>query len=207
MESPTATYNKTKSSIEERLAEFKETWYSGSILTELVFCLCTPQTNAHKGWEAATQIMLLKHQSSEAIAKTLRANGVRFHNVKSTRIAVALGEYTDTSLRSLIENIAMKGNGVRMARDFIANSVSGLGMKEASHFMRNIGFVSDVAILDRHILRRLADNKVIDSIPKLKKSTYLEIESKMTDFSRQCKVPLGALDLVFWYQSKGEIFK
>lgn len=207
MEAPSITYNAIKSNIDKRLAEFKETWQTGSVLTELVFCLCTPQTDAHKGWKAATEIMEFEAKDSQSIGKILRSNGVRFHNNKSSRIAAALKMHTDVTLRTLVKKLIAANGSIREARNFIAESTSGLGMKEASHFMRNIGFVDDVAILDRHILRRLAENNVIESVPKLKKPTYLEIEDKMIEFSRQVEVPLGALDLVFWYQSKGEIFK
>jgi N-glycosylase/DNA lyase len=49
-------------------------------------------------------------------------------------------------------------------RDWLAQEkqVKGLGYKEASHFLRNIG-VKGHAILDKHVMRCLADVGVIDS--------------------------------------------
>ncbi|MDM7912425.1 MAG: DNA lyase, partial [Methanotrichaceae archaeon] len=82
------------------------------------------------------------------------------------------------------------------------------GYKEASHFLRNIGLGGDLAILDRHILKNLALLGVIDGIPASpSKKMYLEIESKMIEFSRKAKIPMSHLDLLLWYKEAGEIFK
>jgi len=92
-------------------------------------------------------------------------------------------------------------------RSALADIVPGFGLKEASHFMRNIGYGDDICILDRHILRKLKQNKVIREIPKLSRKKYLEIETKMIEFARKNEIPIAALDLLFWYQAKKEIFK
>lgn len=90
----------------------------------------------------------------------------------------------------------------------ISNGVKGIGYKEASHFLRNIGFGKEIAILDRHILRNLKNLGVIRKIPlSLSKNRYLEIERKMKEFSRGVNIPVDELDLVFWYKETGEIFK
>jgi len=39
------------------------------------------------------------------------------------------------------------------AREYLVDHVKGLGFKESSHFLRNIGFSDKVAIIDRHVLR------------------------------------------------------
>jgi len=89
----------------------------------------------------------------------------------------------------------------------VAN-VLGLGYKEASHFLRNIGLGEDLAILDRHILKNLALLGVIDKVPESPtKRLYIEIEKQMTAFSSQAGIPMGQLDLLLWYKEAGEIFK
>ena len=58
--------------------------------------------------------------------------------------------------------------------------VKGLGMKEASHFLRNVGRGKTIAILDRHILKNLKKYGAIDGVPtSLTKKRYLEIEGKI----------------------------
>lgn len=54
-----------------------------------------------------------------------------------------------------------------------------MSYKEASHFLRNVGFGEDIAILDRHILKNLVKLEVINELPKtLTPKLYLEIEEK-----------------------------
>ena len=84
----------------------------------------------------------------------------------------------------------------------------GLGYKEASHFLRNIGLGEDLAILDRHILKNLVLLGVIDEVPSsLSRKTYLDIERRMTEFSKRLGINMGQLDLLLWYKEAGEVFK
>ena len=83
-----------------------------------------------------------------------------------------------------------------------------MGFKESSHFLRNIGASLDYAILDRHILKNLNKLGVIEVIPKnLSKNKYLKIENKMQEFAKKINIPISHLDLLFWYNEAGEIFK
>ncbi len=83
-----------------------------------------------------------------------------------------------------------------------------MGYKESSHFLRNIGFGDDIAILDRHILKNLVKYGVIKEIPKsLTDKKYLEIEQKMKKFSEEAEIPFSHLDLLWWSEETGEIFK
>ena len=66
-------------------------------------------------------------------------------------------------------------------RDWLARTkgIKGLGYKEASHFLRNIGY-SGYAILDKHVLRCLAELKIIDDPkPPNSRSKYLTVEDKL----------------------------
>ncbi|HXX65011.1 MAG TPA: DNA lyase, partial [Bacteroidota bacterium] len=88
----------------------------------------------------------------------------------------------------------------------VAN-VDGLGWKEASHFLRNIGH-RDLAILDRHILRNLRRYGVIGSLPKsLTAARYLKIERKFLQFARAIGLSIDELDLLFWSRETGAILK
>ncbi|PIV55041.1 DNA lyase [Candidatus Desantisbacteria bacterium CG_4_10_14_0_8_um_filter_48_22] len=93
-------------------------------------------------------------------------------------------------------------------RAWLVGNVKGMGYKEASHFLRNIGFGKDIAILDRHILKNLKALGVISDIPDtLTEKIYLEIEGKMRDFAERTDIPLESLDLLFWSMQTGHIFK
>lgn len=95
----------------------------------------------------------------------------------------------------------------RKAREWLVKNVEGIGWKEASHFLRNVGF-GGVAILDRHVLRVLHEHGLIGEIPKsLPRGRYLEIEEKIEKLARKLDLSLGELDLYLWYMKTGEILK
>lgn len=94
-------------------------------------------------------------------------------------------------------------------RDWLAGErrIKGLGYKEASHFLRNIG-LPGYGILDKHVLRCLADLGVVDSPrPPTTRSGYLEREQQLRGFARQVRIDFDELDLVLWSLKTGEILK
>ena len=108
------------------------------------------------------------------------------------------------SLRSILA----KTNDGHQAREWLVRNVKGIGYKEAGHFLRNVGFEQDLAILDRHILKNLKKLGVIDSVPESPaKRQYLTIEVKMKEFSEAVHIPMSHLDFVLWYKETGEILK
>ncbi|HEX9829408.1 MAG TPA: hypothetical protein VGB10_04275 [Bacteroidota bacterium] len=87
-------------------------------------------------------------------------------------------------------------------------NVMGLGYKEATHFLRNIGKNDGLAILDRHILRNLKRYGAIRSLPDtLSRKQYLSIEKRFMKFSERVGIPVDELDLLFWSMETGEIRK
>ncbi len=203
-------YRSKKEKIEERLREFKNLWVlrdHRKLFKEFVFCLLTPQSRARICWEAAERMeksgSLWKGKAQD-IARDLK--GVRFKNQKARYILEAREKYFKNGRFLLVDFIEKLNPGE--ARDFLVKKVRGMGLKEASHFLRNIGFTQELAILDRHILKNLAKLGVIEGIPStLTKGKYLEIEGRMKDFSRKVEIPLSHLDLLFWSRESGEIFK
>ena len=106
------------------------------------------------------------------------------------------------------KNILKEIGDVYEKRDWILKNVKGMGLKEAAHVLRNLGYGRYLAILDRHVLKNLKELGVIDEIPKsLTKNKYFEIEKLMIAYSEKVNIPMDALDLVFWSQQAGEVFK
>jgi N-glycosylase/DNA lyase len=196
-------YLKKKGEIDKRLKEFHDMWSEpeDSVFSELCFCILTPQSkakNADKAIKSLERTGSLKKGGQEEVSKTLKGL-VRFHNNKGKYIIEARGKF---SKKCICAENAPK------AREWLVETIKGLGYKEASHFLRNIGFGKDIAILDRHILKNLKKFGVIPDVPKtLTRKRYLEIEGKMRDFSRKIGIPMDAIDLLFWSTEAGEIFK
>ena len=86
-------------------------------------------------------------------------------------------------------------------------NVKGLGYKEASHFLRNVGY-KDIAILDRHILRVLHENEIIQETPKqLTRRRYFMIENLMQNIAEDLDISLAELDLFLWHTKTGKVLK
>ncbi len=201
-----------KNKIRSRLNDFKRIWKSGNeedIFAELVFCLLTPQSKAKSCDDAVGCLLerdlLLKGNKSQ-IAKELRGK-VRFHNTKAKNIVEARKIFSERGKLSIKKQIA-RFNNARETREWLVENIKGLGYKEASHFLRNIGKGENLAILDRHILKNLELLGVINEIPtSISKKKYLEIEKRMKEFSEDVKIPMSHLDLLLWYKETGEVFK
>jgi len=204
-------YEKKREEIQERLLEFRQMLNNDDerIFAELAFCICTPQSKATTAWNAISALMkngLLYRGSAKEISPFL--NAVRFGRNKVEYIAEARKKFTVDDILQIKEFIQSFIDPVEL-REWLAENVRGLGMKEASHFIRNVGLSENqLAILDIHILNNLREYDVIEKIPKtLSKKEYLIIEGKMKEFSKQVNVPLDELDLLFWSNETGFVFK
>jgi N-glycosylase/DNA lyase len=204
-------YAKKRSEIEMRLRKFEDIWQSGSeedIFAELVFCIFTPQSRARSCWDAVETLqdknLLFEGEVSE-ISDEL--NYVRFKNNKAKYLKRARELFTFKG-KLRIKPMIKEFDDVYECRDWLVKTVPGYGYKEASHFLRNIGFSENIAILDRHILKNLVKLGVIEEIPaSISRKKYFEIEQKMKVFAKRAKIPLAHLDLILWYKETGEIFK
>ena len=205
-------YKEKQKDIEKRLREFKEIWEKGSnedIHAELSFCILTPQSKAVNAWKAITTLRengLLFNGSTEDIVEYL--NIVRFKNNKA-KYLVALREQMQNEKGEMITKDFFNSiTDVKKKREWIVKNIKGMAYKEAGHFLRNVGFGKEIAILDRHILKNLVKLEVIEDVPKsLTPKLYLEIEEKMKAYCKFISIPMDSLDLLLWYKEAGEIFK
>ncbi|MDY3058708.1 MAG: N-glycosylase/DNA lyase [Fusobacterium sp.] len=205
-------YKEKQKEIEKRLKEFKEIWERGSnedIHAELSFCILTPQSKAVNAWKAITTLKengLLFNGSAEDIVEYL--NIVRFKNNKA-KYLVALREQMQNEKGEIITKDFFNSiTDVKEKREWIVKNIKGMAYKEAGHFLRNVGFGKEIAILDRHILKNLVKLEVIEDVPKsLTPKLYLEIEEKMKTYCKFINIPMDSLDLLLWYKEAGEIFK
>jgi len=200
-----------RNKLQRRLNEFaalRRTGREANIFAELAFCLMTPQSKALNCWAAVKRLFekgLLFSAPAGRLSREL--SGVRFHHTKARRIILARRRFFQNGKWLLRQSINER-KGTLAARDWLTDNVLGLGYKEASHFLRNIGYFDEICILDRHILRNLKTFGVIDEVPDtLPRARYLEIEGKMKDFAKQIKIPVAHLDLLLWCKETGEIFK
>jgi N-glycosylase/DNA lyase len=205
------TYDAIKEELINRLSEFREIWDSKEeirAIHELLFCILTPQSKAQVCWGAIEDMTCGNILLSGDYDQVLQAIGmVRFKYRKTGYLIEARDRFHNNGEIELLSFIEGFSDPHETRRWFVKN-IKGLGYKESSHFLRNIGLGDDLAILDRHILRTLVKANVIGEIPSsLNDKRYLEIEELMRRFAADIHIPLAHLDIVIWYIATGSIFK
>jgi len=199
-----SVYTERKEAILQRLEDFSQI-PTEEYFYELLFCILTPQSHAknadavigklkddkffEKGFDPVPYLRDPKHY-------------IRFHNVKSKRLLHIREVYPQ--LYPILQN--ERGNITKL-RETVLKMIPGLGLKESSHFLRNIG-VQGLVILDRHILKHLKELKIISKIPtSLTPKRYFAIEKKWLKYSKEVGISMDELDLLFWSMETGEIRK
>jgi len=196
-----------KNTVNTRLNEFKsfsekssEEWFS-----ELCFCILTANSKARTAMAIQKELTPkgFLNNSKESIRDTIKNNKHRFHNNKSNFIIEAR---KFSNIKEIIQKLE-KEKGQKEAREFIVKNIKGIGYKEASHFLRNVGY-ENLAILDRHILNLMLENNYLKEKPKsLNRENYLDIEDKFNELAGEIKMSPAELDLYMWYVKAGEVLK
>jgi len=206
-----AEYAGKRDAIAERLRDFRAigTLSDERLFEELCFCILAVQSKAHSA-DAAVHALaddgLLWDGRASEVAAHLR-HRTRFHNHKAAFIVRARDRFFGDHGMSLKKALDAASSPDE-TRAWFVREVDGLGWKEASHFLRNVGRGEDLAILDRHILRNLVGHGVVLRMPRtLTAHRYLFIEERMRRFAGELGIGMAALDLLFWSRETGEIFK
>jgi len=196
-----------KSMVDERIAEFlgvkdmdSDAWFE-----ELTYCLLTAYSSARMGQlcvDALCDCGALAGGSLEEVAETLRCQGHRFAERRAEYIVGA--RRLAPGLKGIIQGF----ESTREARRWLVENVKGLGWKESSHFLRNVGYL-DVAIIDRHILSNMREHGLVTADGKkgLTKRRYLEYEGMLKRVAERLGMTLGEMDLYLWYRKTGHVLK
>ena len=188
--------------VNARIKEFKkiDKRSSNEIFKELCFCILTANFNAEKCIRIQKEIgngfLTL---SEDELAKKLVELGHRYPNTRAKYISDSV-KYKE-SLKEIIHS----SNGENL-REWLIKNIKGLGYKETSHFLRNIGF-DDFAIIDFHIVDILVRHNLIKRPKVLTKRKYLEIENQLRKLAEKLNVSLAELDLYLWHLETGKILK
>jgi N-glycosylase/DNA lyase len=204
-------YAERRDEIQRRISEFEAVWQTGTderLWEEMVFCFFTGGCSARMGIRSveAVKPILLSGNLAE-LADALRGRH-RYPNARAGYIVASrefLQEHCDLRLRKKLQSFTDDFE----RRDWLVKEkrIKGLGYKEASHYLRNIGF-KGYAILDKHILRSLAELGIIDDPkPPNTRLKYLTVEEKLKNLAEITEIDFDELDLVLWSLKTGEILK
>jgi len=192
-----------KKVVEARIKEFESlrTYSRKDLFKELCFCILAANFSAERALRIVDEIGddLLK-LSEEELAETLRRLGHRFPSSRARYIIDAR-----KSLDKLVE-ILKTVDDEFMIREWLVRNVKGVGYKEASHFLRNIGF-KNLSIIDFHIIDLLTRYGLIRRPRSLTRRRYLEIEGLLRRISEELGISLAELDLYLWHMETGKILK
>lgn len=198
---------RVKRMVEDRMEEFRQVhemdtykWYE-----ELVYCLLTAYASAVMGQKCVDALCLdnvLLEGSEDYIRRVLVETGHRFPNKRSEYI------YNTRTLAPVIKETIQGFHDSKEARKWLVKNVKGLGWKEGSHYLRNIG-IFDLAIIDRHILNNLREFELLEEDGKkgLTRKRYLAIEELLDVVAEKLRLEPGELDLYMWYRKTGKVLK
>ncbi len=188
--------------VNDRIKEFKniDKKSTNELFNEMCFCILTANFNAEKSIKIQNEIgECFSNDSEEDLAKKLQELGHRFPNMRASYISESRN--CKDMLKRVVESL--KNDELR---EWLVKNVKGIGYKETSHFLRNIGF-DDFAIIDFHIIDILAKYDLIEKPKALTRKKYLEIEKILKKIAEKSGLNLAELDLYLWYMETGKILK
>jgi N-glycosylase/DNA lyase len=191
----------------QRLEEFKsfKQKHSNDWFTELCFCILTANSKASTAIKVHDELGFkgFSEFSEKKVSEVIRRNGHRFHNNKAHYIVLAR-EFLD--IRFILSGYLHEGE-VLEAREWLVENIKGIGYKEASHYLRNVGYFN-LAILDRHILNLMQEYGYIKNKPKiLTKKVYLELEQEFFKLAKEVNMSPAELDMYMWCIKAGAVLR
>ena len=192
-----------KDVVNSRIKEFSQIKNSSidDIFRELCFCIMTANCGAEQCIRIHERINDgFNFLSQDRLTEKFREFGYRFPNIRSKYITEAI------DFKEELENIIKSREQETDIRDWLVKNIKGLGYKEASHFLRNIGY-KNYAIVDFHIVDLLVKYNLIKKPKTMTKRKYLEIEGILQDLGVEVALNLAELDLYLWYMETGKVLK
>jgi len=192
-----------KNLVDKRIQEFTDIKQESisKIFKELCFCVMTANCGAEKCIEVHEGVGdgFLSFSETQ-LSERFKELGYRFPNLRAKYIA------EDQNYISMLEDKLNQYGNEQELRDWISKTMKGIGYKEASHFLRNIGY-KNYAIVDFHIIDLLVKYELYQRPKTLTKKKYLEVENLLKDIASKLNLTLAELDLYLWFLETGKILK
>lgn len=187
---------------------------------EAAICICSSRMRfevAEAAGNRISQMVSLKHRNFYSSTATLRELETIFDSplevvinqktkVVYPRFKNRIISYLSQTFQSFASNnlsfntILESAATPQEARTALVENVVGFGPKQASLFLRRVGFTNDLAVLDTHVLDYLKITKNIR--PKLSMLSnipdYEIIEKEFVDIAAEFNHIVGDVDLAIW---------
>lgn len=210
-------YRENLQEIENRLEKFRELREGSDyrLFMELCFVILTSQSSAKKAWKAVEELdsqnLLLEGDRSE-IAEVLQEHEIQYEQNKTGYILDNRKFLSQPTLKNPTNELKLREKldleNLEKTREWLVGNIKGISWKGASHFLRNIGYGDEFAIISNYITRNMLKLGLVeDAEPPTDREEYVEQEEKMRELAEELEIDIQALDLVLWSMETGEVFK
>jgi len=163
------------------------------IFYEMCFCICSPQTKWESNMIVNRKLRDVDFMNYDTLGLLSIVKPVRFYVNKAKYLREA-----KSSFNFILHHVRNDNLTNRALRGLLMDNYNGFGMKTASHFVRNVRGVNDIAVIDTHVLKYFGcDSKTIS------KAMYLEYERRFLDHARELGVTPIELDYLIFVNGSG----
>lgn len=194
--------------------DVQKSWTEAELWRELACCVLSSQVPYPTAQAAAVRLessgLLLEKPTApaaleRAIGELLRLpfeidgamRRYRFPDSRALQLASSIFEvrrYSDG-----LGNLLNSFDDVELTRGWFVKHAPGLGPKQASMFLRNVGVSYDLAVLDRHVINyMMIVGLTADPTPVRRMADYRRDETILRDHAADFGLPVGLLDWAVW---------
>jgi N-glycosylase/DNA lyase len=179
------------------------------IWKQKVFCVLSSQVSAQKASTITGQIVksvpffdnsLTLSKIEEACFNFL-SNGVGYRFPKSRARQISLCWFPFSQIKDEYQDYVRSFDSEEEARDQIVATFPGIGIKQASMFLRNIGASKNLAVIDVHVLFYLKACHGWEA-DQLTPKKYLMAEEILREDSSSYGLDLNVFDVIVWSAAK-----
>ncbi|MGK9370150.1 8-oxoguanine DNA glycosylase [Melioribacter sp. Ez-97] len=189
------------------------------LMFELVLSILGSQVDFETAYYAARKLRIknLLNNPTELFSKNEYEYFIRkslsepishesFNHTLKYRFYISKANYISVSIWNIfnkwgnLKRMLNVGYDAKELRKKLIEIVKGFGPKQSSHFLRNIGYTNDFAVLDRHIIDYMRLRGVIknNKIHISNLSTYETFEKLFIDSVKHFEHSLSILDQAIW---------
>lgn len=198
-------HKKVLPTVKTRLKQFEK--FQGKpnkkLFEEMTYCVFAANSSALMAYTALSLLRPVLWTGSLEDYQNAVHKKVRFYNIRSkylhhNRLQLEkLGE-----LHTILQNLNPHNR-----RLLIRDNFKGFGLKESSHFLRNIGY-RGYCIIDKHVLNVMTELKVLkNNAPPKNDNEYFKIEEKIKKFAEEENYDVDELDLAMWSFKAGKVMR
>lgn len=196
-------------------------WDENRLREELACCLLSSQVRyvdaqafasqlAIRGllYKGRVQVQCMEDSICNCLSTPLSVNGglrkYRFATHKGIQLAQTI--FTIECDHSSLSKMVGSTDSTSI-REYMVHHLAGIGPKQASMFLRNVGISYDLAILDRHVLRYMGLVGLGKASPPRTFNEYLHLELNLRQYSASMGYPVGLMDWAIWIvmRAAGEV--